>query len=67
MSTRISPKAASTTVAAPAAWKAVGGFAVALMLSGGALWASTIGIFLAPLEHELGWSQTQVYLGVSIT
>lgn len=44
----------------------LGGFGVIMMLSGGALWASTLGIFLAPLEHELGWSQTQIYLGVSI-
>jgi OFA family oxalate/formate antiporter-like MFS transporter len=48
-------------------WKVLGGFAVALMLSGGAMWGSTLGIFLAPLERELGWSQTQIYLGVSIT
>lgn len=48
-------------------WKVLGGFGVIMMLSGGALWASTLGIFLSPLEHELGWSQTQIYLGVSIT
>ena len=47
-------------------WKVLGGFAVIMMLNGGAMWASTLGIFLAPLEHELGWSQTQIYLGVSI-
>jgi MFS family permease len=44
----------------------LGGFGVIMLLSGGALWASTLGIFLAPLERELGWSQTQIYLGVSI-
>ncbi|HET7300897.1 MAG TPA: MFS transporter [Oleiagrimonas sp.] len=38
-----------------------------MILSGGAWWASTLGVFLAPLEHDLGWSQTQIYLGVSIT
>lgn len=46
--------------------KVLGGFGVIMLLSGGALWASTLGIFLAPLERELGWSQTQIYLGVSI-
>lgn len=48
-------------------WKVLAGFAVALLLSGGAMWASTLGLFLAPLERELGWTQTQIYLGVSIT
>lgn len=48
-------------------WKVLGGFGVIMVLSGGALWGSTLGIFLAPLEHALGWSQTQIYLGVSIT
>ena len=46
--------------------KVLGGFGVIMMLSGGALWASTLGIFLKPLENELGWSQTQIYLGVTI-
>jgi MFS family permease len=48
-------------------WKVLLGFAITMMLSGGAMWAATLGIFLAPLEHDLGWSQTQIYLGVSIT
>ena len=48
-------------------WKVLCGFAVILLFSGGAMWGSTLGLFVAPLEHELGWTQTQIYLGVSIT
>lgn len=47
-------------------WKVLGGFALVMMLSGGPMWGSTLGIFVAPLEHDLGWSQTQIYLGVSL-
>lgn len=47
-------------------WQVLGGFAVAMMLNGGPMWGATLGIFVAPLEHELGWSQTQIYLGVSL-
>ena len=35
------------------------------MLAAG-IWAPTLGIFLAPLQHDLGWSQTQVYFGVTL-
>jgi MFS family permease len=51
----------------PSAWKALGGFALVMLFNGGAMWGSTLGLFLAPLEHDLGWSQTQIYLGVSLT
>ncbi len=59
--------AAPKTASVGQAWKVLGGFAVVMILSGGAWWASTLGVFLSSLEHDLGWSQTQIYLGVSIT
>ncbi|MEW9573816.1 MFS transporter [Rhodanobacter sp. Si-c] len=58
--------AGSRSLSVSPEWKVLGGFGVIMMLSGGALWASTLGIFLAPLERDLGWSQTQIYLGVTI-
>lgn len=48
------------------AWTVVAAAAVAMVFSAAGIWAPTLGIFLAPLQHELGWSQTQVYLGVTI-
>jgi len=47
-------------------WTVVAAGAVAMVFSAAGIWAPTLGIFLAPLQHDLGWSQTQVYLGVTI-
>ena len=50
----------------PRAWAVVAAAAVAMMFSAAGIWAPTLGIFLAPLQHDLGWSQTQVYFGVTL-
>jgi MFS family permease len=47
-------------------WTVVAAGAVAMMCSAAGIWAPTLGIFLSPLQHELGWSQTQIYLGITL-
>lgn len=47
-------------------WTVVAAAAMAMMFSAAGMWAPTLGIFLAPLQRDLGWSQTQVYFGVTL-
>jgi len=46
-------------------WLSLVNLGIVSVFNAGAFWLPTVGVFLEYFERDLGWSKTQIYLGVS--
>ena len=52
--------------ATPGAWRVCIASGIVAALSGAAIWSSTLGVFMLPLQREFGWSRADISLGITL-